>query len=218
MCHKLLFCIFHIGIDCVVENPNAEMELPVNVFSARTSVTENMPLNIVGMSPLEAIGTFRARAVDYFLPEQRIVASHDSSVILRTMFRLFKCGSFNLQAKPDVVFSDEAGIDADGLTRELCHMIMASLRDGKSGILLFEGKIDHLIPVHSQEYVASKYFVYAGKLIAHSVIHAGFGLVGLSRAIVQFLIEDDMQKCLTFLSVEDIPDHDIQVKIKEVKY
>ena len=70
MCHKLLFCIFHIGIDSVVENPNAEMELPVNASSARTSVTENMPLNFVGMSPLEAIGTFRARAVDYFLPEQ----------------------------------------------------------------------------------------------------------------------------------------------------
>ena len=122
------------------------------------------------------------------------------------------------QNHADVVFSDEAGIDADGLTRELCHVIMASLRDGKSDILLFEGKIDHLIPVHSQEYVASKYFVYAGKLIAHSVTHAGFGLMGLSRAIVQFLIEDDMQKCLTFLSVEDIPDHDIQVKIKEVKY
>ena len=47
------------------------------------------------------------------------MASHDSSVILQTMLRLFKCGSFNLQAKPDVVFSDEAGIDADGLTREL---------------------------------------------------------------------------------------------------
>ena len=98
------------------------------------------------------------------------------------MFGVFKCGSFNLQAKPNAVFSDEAGIDADGLTRELCHMIMASLRDGKSGILLFEGEIDHLIPVHSQEYVASKYFVYAGKLIAHSVIHAGFWFGGVVKS------------------------------------
>ena len=39
------------------------------------------------------------------------------------MFRMLKCGNFNLQAKPDVVFSDEAGIDADGLTRELCKEV-----------------------------------------------------------------------------------------------
>ena len=64
---------------------------------------------------------------------------------------------------------------------------MASLRDGKRGILLFEGEIGHLIHVHSQEYVPSKYFVYAGKFIAHSVVHADFGLVGLSRAIVELL-------------------------------
>ena len=125
------------------------------------------------------------------------------------MFRLLKSGNFNLQAKADVVFSDEAVIDAHGLTRELCHMVMASLRDGKGGISLFEGKIGHLIPIHSQEYVASKYFVYTGRLIAHSIIHGGFGLVGLSKAIIEYLIEDDMQSCLTFLSVEDIPDLDM---------
>jgi hypothetical protein len=61
-----------------------------------------------------------------------------------------------------------------------------------------------------------KYFEYAGKLIAHTVIHAGFGLVGLSRVVVQYLIEDDIDKCLTYLSVEDIPDLDIRKKIKEV--
>lgn len=67
--------------------------------------------------------------------------------------------------------------------------------------------------------VASKYFIYAGKLITHSVIHAGFGLAGLSKAIVEYIInEDDMQSCLTFLSVEDIPDHDIQNIIREVMY
>ncbi len=208
-CHYNSFSIIHAGGRNVVDNIPGDVAQDYNV-------TEDMPLNITQMSPLHAIATFRDRAVDYSAPEQRIVASHDSSLILRTMFRLLKSGNFNLQAKADVVFSDEAGIDADGLTRELCHMVMASLRDGKGGISLFEGKIDHLIPIHSQEYVASKYFVYAGRLIAHSVIHAGFGLVGLSKAITEYLIEDDMQTCLTFLSVEDIPDLDIQDKIREV--
>ena len=33
---------------------------------------------------------------------------------------------------------------------------------------------------------------------------------------MQYLIEDDVEKCLTYLSVEDIPDLDIRKKIKEV--
>jgi hypothetical protein len=74
------------------------------------------------------------------------------------MFQMLKCGNFNLQAKPDVIFTDEAGIDAEGLTRELCHMVMATLRDGKGDIMLFEGVVGHLIPVHNEQYIASKIF------------------------------------------------------------
>ena len=57
---------------------------------------------------------------------------------------------------------------------------MATIQDGKGRVQQFEGKTDHLIPVHNEEFIASHYFEYVGKLIAHSVIHAGFGLVGLS--------------------------------------
>ena len=48
-------------------------------------------------------------------------------------------------------------MDADGLTRELCYMVMANMTDGKGGIVLFEGEMDHLVPVHSEEYLASDY-------------------------------------------------------------
>lgn len=132
------------------------------------------------------------------------------------MFRLLKCGSLNLQAIPNVVFSDEAGMDAEGLTRELCHMVMANMADGKGGIVLFEGQMDHLVPVHSEEYTASNYFKYAGKLIAHSVLHAGFGLTGLSRAITEYLVTEDVNSCLPHLSEEDIPDLDIRESLKQV--
>ena len=50
------------------------------------------------------------------------------------------------------------------------------------------------------------------------IIDAGFGLVGLSRVVVGYLIEDDITKCLTHLSVKDVPDFDIQSKIKELIY
>ena len=96
-------------------------------------------------------------------------------------------------------------MDAEGFTRELCHMVMAALRDGKGDIRFFEGAIGHLLPVHNELYLASKYFEYAGKLIAHAVIHAGFGLVGLSRVVVEYLIEDDIIKCLTHFFSERYP-------------
>ena len=127
--------------------------------------TFDMPLTISEKSPSQALKEFQDRAVDC-ATDQRIVASHDSSTVLRAMFRMLKSGNFNLQAKPDVTFSDEAEIDTEGLTREQCHMVMAALRDGKGDIRLFEGVIGHLLPIHNELYLASKYFEYAGKLIA----------------------------------------------------
>ena len=77
---------------------------------------------------------FCARAIDSSSADQQIMASCDPSRVLRTMFRLLKSGNFKLQAKPEVVFLGESGIDAEGLTRELCHMVMACLRDGKGDL------------------------------------------------------------------------------------
>ena len=68
-----------------------------------------MQLTITQMSPSYAIATFRNRAVDNSALEQQIVASHDSSITLRTTFPLMKRGNCNLQATPEVIFSDEAG-------------------------------------------------------------------------------------------------------------
>lgn len=176
----------------------------------------DIPLSTPLKQPSVALAMFRERVVDKSGPDQLIRASHDSSTVVREMFRLLKSGQFNIKAKPKVMFTNEAGIDADGLTRELCHMVMASIQDGKGGVQLFEGKRDHLIPVHNEEYIASHYFEYVGKLIAHSVIHAGFGFVGLSRAITMYLISEDVDSCLTHLSVEDIPDFELQTRVKEV--
>lgn len=179
---------------------------------------DDIPLSVCRQSPEVAIKEFRERMVNKNALSQIITASHSSTSIVRDMFRLLKCGSLNLQAIPNVVFSDEAGMDAEGLTRELCHMVMANMADGKGGIVLFEGQMDHLVPVHSEEYTASNYFKYAGKLIAHSVLHAGFGLTGLSRAITEYLVTGDVNSCLPHLSEEDIPDLDIRESLKQVQY
>ena len=155
----------------------------------------NFPLTTTSLPPSTVLAMYRESLVDYSVPDQMIRASQDYGNIVRQMFRLIKSGQLNIKAKPNVVFANEAGIDADGLTQELCHMVMATLQDGKGGVQLFEGKTAHLIPVHNEEYIASHYFEYVGKLIGHAVIHAKFGLVGLSRAIAMYLISEDIDSC-----------------------
>ena len=97
---------------------------------------DDVPLSAsLNVSPELTVKEFRDHMVDKYVPEQTIRASHDSN-ILRDMFRYLKSRQFNLRARPNVVFDGEDGMDAEGLTRELCHMIMSSMREGKGGIIL----------------------------------------------------------------------------------
>ena len=100
------------------------------------------------------------------------------------------------------MFYSEDVMDAEGLTRELCQH--------------FEGQIDHLIPVHNEQYLAFQYYKYAGQLIAYGFIHAAFGITGLSQAITEYLKTAEMNECLPYLSKDDIPDLDIHEKLKQV--
>lgn len=91
--------------------------------------------------------------IDKSAPAQIITASHSSCSVRRDMFQLLKRGGLHLKATSNVIFRDEEGMDADSLTRELCHMVMANMTGGKGGTVLFKGEMDHLIPVHSEEYI-----------------------------------------------------------------
>ena len=71
-----------------------------------------------------------------------------------------------------------------------------------------------LVPVNNEKYTASKYVEYTGKVIAHAVIHAGFELVGLSRMVVEYLFEDDFDKCSTHFVSGRYPRPDIREKIR----
>ncbi|CAB4024491.1 E3 ubiquitin- ligase UPL2-like [Paramuricea clavata] len=64
--------------------------------------------------------------------------------------------------------------------------------------------------VHCADYIASEYFIYVGKMIAHSVLHSGKGFVGLSRAISEFIVTNDLERSMLKLIVNDIPDLDIR--------
>ena len=61
--------------------------------------------------------------------------------------------------------------------------------------------------------IASNFF-YVGQFIAWSVIHEGVGLCGLSRPIVEYLVNGIIEAALPFLTTDDI----VNETVKEVLY
>ena len=107
-------------------------------------------------------------------------------------------------------------IDAKGLSKEFFAMLSAALRGGCGRCTLFEGSSDHLLPVISEEFHQSDYFVYVRKLVGMCVLHGGAGVVGLSRALAVYMVTVDIEMASSYMSVEDVPDFNIQEKILQI--
>ena len=71
-----------------------------------------------------------------------------------------------------------------------------------STLLLFEGEDGHLVPGHSMDNLESCLYCYAGLMIAHSVLHHGFPLIGLSPATVEYIITGSIEYAMPMLSVK----------------
>ena len=72
------------------------------------------------------------------------------------------------------------------------------------------------MPVHKEEYLQSGYFTYVGKTVALSVVHGGVGFLGMSRALVQYIITGEIMAALSELTLLDIPDYNVQLCLEEV--
>lgn len=95
---------------------------------------------------------------------QDISIDRQSGIVLRDLFKKLKRGVLDTRKVPDKTFVGEEGIDADGLTKEFFTLIMSALASGKGGYILFEGEIDHLVPVNSEEFYQSGFFKLASLL------------------------------------------------------
>lgn len=77
-------------------------------------------------------------------------------------------------------------MDADGPKREYFYILPDRLIGGERSIQLFEGDINHKVTVHNECHLDSELYVYAGNVIAHSVLHNGGPVIGLSPALCPF--------------------------------
>ncbi|XP_065805904.1 uncharacterized protein [Labrus bergylta] len=79
-----------------------------------------------------------------------------------------------------------------------------TLDGGVGQTLLFEGEPDHLVPAASEVLIESNLFQVAGRMIAHSFLHDGPHVTGLSPAVIHVLFNGDPE--MATIVVEDCPD------------
>lgn len=80
--------------------------------------------------------------------------------------------------------------------------------------LLFEGEPDHLVPAASEVLIESNLFRVAGRMLAHSFLHDGPLVTGLSPAVIHVLFNGDPE--VATVVIEDCPDLHIRNIIKLV--
>ena len=167
------------------------------------------------MDPRTALITHKRNVLDSS-DMQELYINRNSTSIIRDLFKKRKRKEIEPKKKLDVTVIGEEGMDAEGLTKEFFSIVMNSLKCGTGGYILFEGSDDHLLPVISEQYRQSGYYKYVGLLIGMSVLHAGFGITGMSRALSVFLATDNVFKAMCYLSITDVPDHGVQEILHEV--
>ncbi|KAK0145252.1 hypothetical protein N1851_015848 [Merluccius polli] len=85
---------------------------------------------------------------------------------------------------------------------------------GMARTLLFEGEPDHLVPAASEALIESNLFRVAGRMLAHSFLHDGPHVTGLSPAVIHVLFNGDPE--MATVVTEDCPDLHIRSIIKLV--
>ena len=81
---------------------------------------------------------FTAKILKRNLPRQNVSVDRQSGMIVRDLFKMMKRGEMDIRRQLGVVFLNEDGLDASGLTKEWLNLIMDSMATGKGGLILFE--------------------------------------------------------------------------------
>lgn len=130
---------------------------------------------------------------------------------------IFKNPNMDLQKDVDVKFVGEMGTDLGGPKREFFSHIMHSFSkvDEAYNIQILGGQDGHLIPLSGGYSVTEGYFEMVGKFIAWSVLHGGDGLVGLSRAVVEYLSTGSIEKASKKVHIKDLYDIELRTILED---
>lgn len=130
---------------------------------------------------------------------------------------IYKRPNLNLRKNPDVSFRGECGADMGGPSKEFFHVSLASLKkvDPVYNFQLFTGEEGHLVPVYGADVLSSGCFQMVGKLLAHSILHGGDGLVGLAPPIKEYMVSGSVEEAGKLVTPSDLPDVDLRMLLEE---
>lgn len=156
-------------------------------------IVESSPTSSSEISDTRAaIAKFRSEVIDELSPRQLFSVSRleGSEELKRDIFLCYKGKRNKLNALPRIRFEEEEGAGS-GPVREflLCaiKMVDEGMKISSKPTIFFMGETDHRIPLHDQASRVTGSFKAIGRIIAHSALHGGPSIHGISPAIVHYL-------------------------------
>ena len=150
----------------------------------------------------------------------RVYVNRMSSDFANDILEIYKSPSRKFCSRFSVKFENETSVGS-GPVREFFSLVMKMLINGfplegedKPPTLVFEGEKDHKIPVANSLLRSTGFYKSIGRMIAHSFLHAGPPVFGISKVVADYLVSDADEIPLT--EVADIPDIDLRIALTEV--
>ena len=143
-----------------------------------------------------------------------------SSDFANDILGIYKNQSPKFLSRFSVKFENETSVGS-GPVREFFSLVMKMHVNGfpldggdNPPTLVFEGEHDHRIPVANSLLRSTGFYKSIGRMIAHSFLHAGPPVFGISKVVVDYLVSDTDD--ISFIEVADIPDIDLRVALTDV--
>ena len=86
-------------------------------------------------------------------------------------FNITRTHDFNPGLQIKIQFRREPAIDNGGLLRQAYEDAFLALAKGDTGLKIFQGPYERLVPIYHSDNVLNGVFEVLGKMVAHSMIH-----------------------------------------------
>lgn len=150
----------------------------------------------------------------------RVYVNRMSSDFANDVLAIYKNQNSKFRSRFSVKFENETSVGS-GPVREFFSLVMKMLVDGfpldggdKPPTLIFEGENDHRIPVANSLLRSTGFYKSIGRMIAHSFLHAGPPVFGISKVVMDYLVSDTDE--FPLVEVADIADIDLRSALTEV--
>ena len=169
--------------------------------------------------PKDPIVMYRQQTLNENAPPMRIYVNRMNEEFSADVLAIYKKPNPGLNSTLRVKFENEVAV-GEGPVREFFSTLMGFLHDGfpldGEGLgkvtEVFEGEEDHKFPIPNALLRNAGFYKSVGRMMAHSFLHGGPPLFGLSPAVVQFWCQDSINA----VTIDDVPDYDLREALKEV--